>query len=103
MLNALLSIPCREMLLPGPSLAQKLLRPAIIYLAFFLVFRTFSRRGQVQATLFDFLVILLLSNVVQNATIGDDNSILGGLAGAAVLLLCSYALDKLSAHSDRAR
>lgn len=67
------------------------------------VFRIASKRELAQATLFDFLIILVISNVVQNAIIGDDNSVLGAMAGAATLVLLSGALNRITARSPRAR
>ena len=47
--------------------------------------------------------MLLLSNIVQNALIGEDNSVLGSLAGALTLLLLSTALNRFTAKSIKAR
>ena len=56
--------------------------------------------GPVDVTL-DLVVVLLLSNVVQNAIIGEDNSLLGGLIGALVLVTFNAVLDHWSMHSPR--
>ncbi|MBE3557093.1 MAG: DUF421 domain-containing protein [Firmicutes bacterium] len=61
-------------------------RVAVIYLVLLLAFRFLGRRVLAQMTPFDLLTLLLLSNAVQNAMIGPDNSLVGGLVGAAVLL-----------------
>jgi uncharacterized membrane protein YcaP (DUF421 family) len=90
-------------LLPHLSWAEKIVRPILVYLVLLLLFRLTSRREMAQATLFDFLIILLLSNVVQNAMIGEDNSILGGAVGALTLLLLSAVLNYFTAHSREAR
>lgn len=103
MTEALWAIPWREMLLPGPSWLEKVLRPAVVYLALLAIFRLTSRRGLAQATLFDFVILLLISNVVQNATIGNDNSVLGALAGALMLVVLSYTGDHITSRSHRAR
>jgi uncharacterized membrane protein YcaP (DUF421 family) len=99
----LIHIPWHEVLLPKPSWAEKLIRPVVIYLALLLIFRVASKRELAQATLFDFLIILLISNVVQNAIIGDDNSILGAIAGAVMLVVLSAFLNRITGRSHKAR
>jgi uncharacterized membrane protein YcaP (DUF421 family) len=71
-------------------LAEKMIRPALVY--FFLVFilRVFGKRELAQLNPFDLVVLLSLSNTVQNAIIGEDNSLIGGLIGAFSLLLVNY-------------
>jgi uncharacterized membrane protein YcaP (DUF421 family) len=71
-------------------LAEKLARPAIVY--FFLVasLRVFGKRELAQLNPFDLVVLLCLSNTVQNAIIGNDNSLPGGLLGALSLLVVNY-------------
>ncbi len=91
------------MLLPKPSWAEKIIRPVLIYVALLLAFRLMSKRDLTQNTTFDLLIVLLLSNVVQNALIGEDNSVLGSLAGAATLLLLSTGLNRWTAKSLKAR
>jgi len=70
---------------PGP-LATTAVRVGLVYLILLLGLRFTGRRVLGQMTPFDLLTLLLLSNVVQNAMIGPDNSLLGGLLGAGVLL-----------------
>lgn len=91
------------MLLPKPSWLEKILRPILVYAALLLAFRFLSKRDLTQSTTFDLLIVLLLSNVVQNALIGEDNSILGSLAGAGTLLLISTGLNRWTAKSTKAR
>jgi len=92
-----------QLMLPDLSWTEKLLRPLIVYLALMAIFRVASKRELAQATLFDFLIILLISNVVQNAIIGNDNSILGALAGAITLVVLAGTLNRLTARSKAAR
>jgi len=89
--------------MPKPSWAEKILRPIFVYVSLLLIFRLISKRDLAQATLFDFLIVLLISNVVQNAMIGDDNSVLGAGAGAIVLVLLAGMLNRLTARNRRAR
>ena len=91
------------MFLPKPSWAEKIVRPILIYVALLLAFRFMSKRDLTQNTTFDLLIVLLLSNIVQNALIGEDNSILGALAGAVTLLLMSAGLNRWTAKSIKAR
>ena len=91
------------MLLPKLSWAEKIIRPVLVYLALLLAFRFLSKRDLTQNTTFDLLIVLLLSNVVQNALIGDDNSVFGALTGALTLLLLSTGLNRWTAKSFKAR
>lgn len=103
MTQRLFQIPWLDVLLPKPSWAEKSLRPIIIYLTLLVIFRVSSKRGLAQATLFDFLILLLISNVVQNAIIGDDNSILGATVGALALVLISSLFNRVTARNRRVR
>jgi len=71
--------------LPLP-LIEKLLRPVIVYIVLVLLLRLFGKRELAQLNPFDLVVLLSLSNTVQNAIIGDDNSVTGGVIGAFSLL-----------------
>ena len=68
------------------SVLEKGIRSALIYLVLVVVLRLFGKRVMAQFTTYDFVVLLLLSNAVQNGLIGNDNSIFGGLIGAGALL-----------------
>ena len=71
-------------------IAEKILRPIIIYVFLVLGLRLAGKRELAQLNPFDLVVLLTLSNTVQNAIIGDDNSVTGGLIGAATLLILNY-------------
>jgi len=101
--HSLFALPWHEMLLPSVSWAEKIVRPCIVYLALMFAFRFMSKRDLTESTTFDLLIVLLLSNIVQNALIGADNSILGGLVGAGALLLVSTWLNRLTGHNTKAR
>ena len=77
--------------LPLPIL-EKLLRPAIVYLALVVLLRIFGKRELAQLNPFDLVVLLSLSNTVQNAIIGDDNSVTGGIIGACSLLAVNWLI-----------
>lgn len=65
---------------------EKVLRTVLVYGGLAILLRVGGKRGLAQLNTFDLVVMLLLSNVVQNAIIGSDNSLSGGLLGAAVLV-----------------
>jgi uncharacterized membrane protein YcaP (DUF421 family) len=69
---------------------EKILRPILVYVFLVVVLRLAGKRELAQLNPFDLVVLLTLSNTVQNAIIGDDNSVSGGLIGAATLLLINY-------------
>jgi uncharacterized membrane protein YcaP (DUF421 family) len=71
---------------------EKLLRPAAVYLFLVFYLRGFGKRMLAQLNPFDFVVLLTLSNTVQNAIIGNDTSLLGGIVGAVGLLACNALL-----------
>jgi uncharacterized membrane protein YcaP (DUF421 family) len=75
--------------LPVP-VAEKVLRPAIVYAFLVVGLRLFGKRELAQLNPFDLVVLLSLSNTVQNAMIGDDNSLVGGLIGALSLFTTNY-------------
>ena len=68
------------------SLAEKLIRPIVVYGVLVLVLRKMGQRILAQLNPFDLVVLLMLSNTVQNAIIGNDSSLLGGIVGAAALI-----------------
>ena len=86
--------------LPLPIL-EKLLRPVIIYLALVVLVRMFGKRELAQLNPFDLIVLLSLSNTVQNAIIGDDNSVTGGIVGAFGLLAINWLVVRTLYNSPR--
>ena len=85
-------------LLPIP-LFEKIARPIVVYLFLVLCFRLSGKRMLAQLNPFDLVVLLILSNTVQNAIIGNDNSVTGGLVGAVTLLAFnSLVVRGLSRH-----
>lgn len=80
--------------LPVPIL-EKLLRPVIVYLVLVLLLRLFGKRELAQLNPFDLVVLLSLSNTVQNAIIGDDNSVTGGVIGAFSLLAINWIVVRI--------
>src|SRR3569623_1437808 len=86
--------------LPVPLL-EKLIRPLIVYLALVLLLRVFGKRELAQLNPFDLVVLLSLSNTVQNAIIGEDNSVTGGIIGAVSLLAINWMVVRLLFRSPR--
>jgi len=74
----------------GISPAEKAIRTVAVYLALLVLLHLSGKRQLAQLNSFDLVVLLLLSNVVQNAIIGNDNSLSGGLVGALALLGVNY-------------
>ena len=79
-----------DMFVLGLPVAEKILRPIVVYVFLIVGLRLAGKRELAQLNPFDLVVLLTLSNTVQNAIIGDDNSITGGLIGAATLLLVNH-------------
>jgi uncharacterized membrane protein YcaP (DUF421 family) len=85
----------------GVSAGEKVIRTVLVYLVVLALLRIFGKRQLAQLNALDLVVLLLLSNVVQNAIIGPDNSFLGGVLGAATLVVCNYVLIRLTYNHDR--
>jgi uncharacterized membrane protein YcaP (DUF421 family) len=85
----------------GISPWEKAARTAAVYLALLVLLRVAGKRQLAQVTAFDLVVLLLLSNVVQNAVIGDDLSLVGGLLGAAILVAGNYLVVRLTYRHGR--
>src|SRR3954466_10360319 len=73
------------------SVLHKIIRTVVVYAGLVVLLRLAGKRDLAQLNSFDLIVVLLLSNVVQNAVIGPDNSLVGGLIGAATLLAVNAA------------
>jgi len=81
-----------DMFALGLPLAEKIIRPIVVYVFLVVGLRLAGKRELAQLNTFDLVVLLTLSNTVQNAIIGEDNSVTGGLIGAATLLIVNYSL-----------
>jgi len=82
----------RDMFVLTLPIAEKVARPIIVYIALVVLLRIFGKRELAQLNPFDLVVLLSLSNTVQNAIIGDDNSVSGGIIGAFTLLGVNYVV-----------
>src|ERR687888_1840456 len=79
-----------DMFVLGVPVAEKILRPVLVYAFLIVGLRLAGKRELAQLNPFDLVVLLTLSNTVQNAIIGNDNSVTGGLIGATTLLAVNY-------------
>ena len=84
----------------GIPVAEKAIRTIAVYLGILVLLRLAGKRDIAQLNTFDFVVLLLLSNVVQNAVIGDDNSLTGGMVGAAILVAGNSLVVRVVRRSD---
>ena len=85
----------------GVPVAEKILRSIVVYIFLIVGLRLAGKRELAQLNPFDLVVLLTLSNAVQNAIIGDDNSVTGGIIGAATLLIINYAVVRFLYGHDR--
>jgi uncharacterized membrane protein YcaP (DUF421 family) len=80
----------KDMFVLALPILEKILRPICVYAFLIVGLRLSGKRELVQLNPFDLVVLLTLSNTVQNAIIGDDNSVTGGIIGATSLLVVNY-------------
>jgi uncharacterized membrane protein YcaP (DUF421 family) len=90
-----------SMLHPEISVVEKILRPVIVYLFLLVGLRLAGKRELAQLNAMDLIVLLTLANTVQNAIIGPDNSLSGGLIGATTLLLLNYVVVRFLFGHER--
>lgn len=82
-----------DLFVPGTSLAEKIIRPVAVYIFLIVILRIGGRRELAQMNAFDLVVLLMLANAVQNAIIGEDNSLLGGMIGGATLIVLNLLVN----------
>ena len=82
---------------------QVALRTAVVYLVILGGLRLAGKREIGQITVFDLVVLLLIANAVQNAMVGPDTSLVGGVLAALVLLLVNGAVARLRLRWRRLR
>lgn len=90
-----------DLLTMGVPVLEKVLRTVAVYAGMAVLLRLGGKRDLAQLNSFDLVVVLLLSNVVQNAIIGDDDSLVGGLLGAVVLVAVNAVVVRTVALDDR--
>lgn len=79
------------------------LRSLAVYLFMLVAIRLTGKKELSQLNTIDVVLILLISNAVQNAMVGNNTSLLGGLAAAAVLFILNYLLKKITFKNKRIR
>ena len=87
----------------GISPGEKVLRSVLVFAFLVVALRLGGKRELAQINVLDLAVLLLVSNALQNAMIGNDNSLLGGVLGASVLFAANFAFVHLTYRSARAR
>jgi uncharacterized membrane protein YcaP (DUF421 family) len=90
-----------DMFALGLPVAEKMLRPIVVYVFLIVGLRLAGKRELAQLNPFDLVVLLTLSNTVQNAIIGEDNTVTGGLIGAATLLIVNYGVVRFLYGHER--
>jgi uncharacterized membrane protein YcaP (DUF421 family) len=90
-----------DMLHPDITIIEKIIRPVIVYFFLVIGLRLAGKRELAQLNPFDLVVLLTLSNTVQNAIIGNDNSVTGGLIGASTLLVVNYVVVRFLFNHEK--
>ncbi|MBN8838405.1 MAG: DUF421 domain-containing protein [Sphingobacteriia bacterium] len=72
-----------------------------VYVFIIVAIRLFGKKELAQLSVIDLVFILLISNSVQNAMVGPDNSLLGGIAAALGLFICNYIFKFLLRDSKK--
>ena len=91
----------QDLLQPGIPILEKILRPIIVYVFLIVGLRLAGKRELAQLNPFDLVVLLTISNTVQNAIIGNDNSVAGGLLGASTLLAVNWFVVRWTFHHPK--
>lgn len=87
-----------HMLIPDVQISEKIVRPLVVYFFLLIAFRLAGKRELGQMTPFDLIVLLTISNVLQNAMIGPDNSLTGGLIGGVTLFVANGLIGRLTLY-----
>ena len=90
-----------DMFVLSLPIAEKMLRPIVVYIFLIVGLRLAGKREMAQLNPFDLVVLLTLSNTVQNAIIGDDNTVTGGILGAATLLAVNYLVVRFLYNHEK--
>lgn len=87
----------------GSDLPGVVARTAIVYVALVIAFRVLGKSSTGQLSTMDLIVLLVIANAVQNAMVGENVTLIGGLLAAAVILVLDRGLHFLIERSKRAR
>jgi uncharacterized membrane protein YcaP (DUF421 family) len=88
-----------HILIPEVQILEKIVRPLVVYFFLLIAFRIAGKRELGQMTPFDLIVLLTISNVLQNAMIGPDNSLTGGIMGGLTLFVANGLIGRLTLYS----
>ena len=88
-----------HILIPEVQILEKIVRPLVVYVFLLIAFRAAGKRELGQMTPFDLIVLLTISNVLQNAMIGPDNSLTGGIIGGLTLFVANGLIGRLTLYS----
>lgn len=102
-MSVLLGSLASDLFVPQVSLLEKALRALLVFGFLVIALRLGGKRELGQINVLDLAVLLLVSNALQNAMIGADNSLLGGVIGATTLFAANYWFVRLTYRSARAR
>lgn len=91
----------QDLIIVGVPIVEKIIRPILVYIFLIVGLRLAGKRELAQLNAFDLVVLLTISNTVQNAIIGDDNSVSGGIIGATTLLLVNSLVAHLTYRSEK--
>jgi uncharacterized membrane protein YcaP (DUF421 family) len=91
-----------DLFTPQVSLGEKVVRALLVFAFLVAALRLGGKRELGQINVLDLAVLLLVSNVLQNAMIGPDNSLIGGVVGATTLFAANYVFARLVFRSRRA-
>ncbi len=91
----------QDMFVLGVPVLEKILRVVFVYLVLIVGLRLAGKRELAQLNPFDLVVLLTISNTVQNAIIGDDNTVTGGIIGVIALLLLNYLVVRFVYRNER--
>jgi uncharacterized membrane protein YcaP (DUF421 family) len=100
--DALVASLAHDLFVPQVSLLEKILRSLLVFVFLVAALRLGGKRELGQINVLDLAVLLLASNALQNAMIGADNSLLGGVVGASTLFAANYVFVRIVFRSRRA-
>jgi uncharacterized membrane protein YcaP (DUF421 family) len=83
------------------GLVNTVLRSSLVYLAIYVALRVAGKRHVGQLSIVDFVLVLLVSNAVQNAMVGNDSSLLGGIVAAFTLIAVNLVLTRVVVRNER--
>jgi uncharacterized membrane protein YcaP (DUF421 family) len=87
----------------GSSLVDVAVRTAIVYVVLIVGLRLAGKREVGQLSIFDLIVLLVIADAVQNAMVGENTTLAGGIVAAVTLLTLDKLLDLVSARVPRVR